>query len=162
MFKWLLPNRNGGILFSTGIRDPSGGAGSCFCFVLEGGYVIGCDKRGRGADKGWGGVRGRWGRVGVGVGWVGVGCWEWMDGWAGGMGHVVWCRVVGGKGGLGRLKIVSYRYLGFGGVLFFGVVVMAIGEGMRKILFLVVGDCRFFFLGTPRPSLFSWDDHLLR
>lgn len=32
--------------------------------------------------------------------------------------------------------------------LFFGVVVMAIGEGMLKILFLVVGWWLFLFLGT--------------
>lgn len=72
--------------------------------------------------------------MGKGWGWG----WGWMGGVAGtgwGGRHVVWCRVVVGGGGEGRsgnfggeggLKIVSYRYLGFW-VLFFGVVVMAIG-----------------------------------
>lgn len=75
MFKWLLTNRNGGILFSTqGFAIRRAARGRCVFVLFWGleGYVIRCDKRGRWADKGWGAVRGRRGRVGVGVGWARV------------------------------------------------------------------------------------------
>lgn len=103
-------------------------------------------------------VRGRWGRAGVGVGWVG------LLGRAGGGGTWFGAGLLWGGGGEGRsgnfggegvLKIVSYRYLGFW-VLFFGVVVMAIGGCCLKILFLVVvvGGCGWWlFLFGALPFL---------